>query len=297
MSKVFQFFKMTAFSAALSLGTSYADAPTEAGKPVVTDKPVDSATTTQAPTKEEVSQISEAFGNFIGRNLKTTGIDFDIEAIVKGIRDGAAGKPSPLSDADYEKKMIALQESAFKKMAETNLKSAESFLQSNASKQGVKVLEPGKLQILILKEGSGPEVKEGFSPQITYTGKYIDGTVFGSSEDAGGPITIPLDQTIPGFSKGLLGMKEGEKRRIFVHPDLGYGTTGHLQPNSLLIFDVEVIKANNQDDKSALKLNPKNAGYAADEDEDELDDDSDDDGSTESPKHNHNPAQNQKKNS
>ena len=44
------------------------------------------------------------------------------------------------------------------------------------------------------------------------------------------PITIPLDQTIPGFSKGIVGMKEGEKRRLFVHPDLGYGTTGQLPP-------------------------------------------------------------------
>ena len=41
-------------------------------------------------------------------------------------------------------------------------------------------------------------------------------------------------------------MKEGEKRRLFLHPDLGYGTTGHLPPNSLLIFDVEVVKANQE---------------------------------------------------
>lgn len=254
---------MSAFSAALSLGTAYAaDAPAEAGKPAIAGKPAEAASSaTQAPTKEEISQLSEAFGNFIGRNLKTTGIDFDIDAVVKGIRDGAAGKPSPLSDADYEQKMIALQESAFKKMAETNLQAADAFLKSNADKPGVKVIEPGKLEFLVLKEGNGPEVKEGSSPQINYTGKYIDGTVFGSSEDAGGPITIPLDQTIPGFSKGLLGMKEGEKRRIFVHPDLGYGTTGHLQPNSLLIFDVEVIKANAQDekDRAALKLGGKTA--------------------------------------
>jgi len=38
-------------------------------------------------------------------------------------------------------------------------------------------------------------------------------------------------------------MKEGEKRRLFVHPEVGYGTSGQLLPNSLLIFDIEVIKA------------------------------------------------------
>jgi len=82
---------------------------------------------------------------------------------------------------------------------------------------------------------------------INYTGKYIDGTVFGSSETAGGPITVPIDQTIPGFSKGIVGMKEGEKRRLFVHPDMGYGTTGQLPPNSMLIFDIEVVKATSPD--------------------------------------------------
>ncbi len=223
------------------------------------------------PTKEELTQISEAFGNFIGKNLKATGIEFDIDAIVKGIRDGAAGKPSPLSDAEYEQKMIALQESAFKKIADTNLKAAEAFLATNAKASGVKELEPGKLQILIVQEGNGPAVTESSTPQINYTGKYIDGTVFGNSEDAGGPITIPLDQTIPGFSKGLLGMKEGEKRRIFVHPDLGYGTTGHLQPNSLLIFDVEVVKASAPLDKN---FGAKGGSF---DDDDFDDEDADDD--------------------
>lgn len=268
MSK--KFFLRTTMSALLVCGSAFAvDAPS------ATAKTAPSTTTTTPPTKQELSQISEAFGNFIGRNLKTTGIEFDIDAIVKGIRDGAAGKPSPLSDAEYEQKMIALQESAFKKVAEDNLKAADVFLTTNAKASGVKEVEPGKLQILVLKEGTGPVVTESSTPQITYQGKYIDGTVFGSSDDAGGPITIPLNQTIPGFSKGLLGMKEGEKRRIFVHPDLGYGTTGHLLPNSLLIFDVEVVKASAPLEKGAMG-NGKNSNDFSDEDDD-LDEDADDD--------------------
>ena len=39
-------------------------------------------------------------------------------------------------------------------------------------------------------------------------------------------------------------MKEGEKRVIYIHPDLAYGTYGSLPPNSLLIFEIEVVKAN-----------------------------------------------------
>ena len=42
-------------------------------------------------------------------------------------------------------------------------------------------------------------------------------------------------------------MREGEKRRIYVHPELGYGTAGHLPPNSLLIFDIEVLTAGTEE--------------------------------------------------
>ena len=43
-------------------------------------------------------------------------------------------------------------------------------------------------------------------------------------------------------------MKEGEKRRIYIHPELGYGTRGRLPPNSLLIFDVEIVEAESDSD-------------------------------------------------
>lgn len=191
----------------------------------------------------DLPKISHALGHFIGRNLKAPGIEFDLDSMIKGLRDGAAGKPAPMSDEEYEKAMTQLQEKAFHSLADKNLEAANSFMQTNATTKDVIEIEPGKLQYVILEQGTGPTVPEHGTPQINYTGKYIDGTVFGSSDSAGGPITIPIDQTIPGFTKGIAGMKEGEKRRLFVHPDLGYGKAGQLPPNSMLIFDIEVIKA------------------------------------------------------
>jgi peptidylprolyl isomerase len=201
------------------------------------------------PANEEISKadilrVSEAFGHFIGRNIKSPGIQLDIDSIIKGMRDGATGKPAPMNEKDYETLMMRVQESAFKKLSADNLAAANAYMEKNAKEKNVTTLEPGKLQYTTIKPGDGAVVVEHNSPQIEYTGKYIDGTTFGSSVDTGGPITIPLDQTIPGFSKGIIGMKEGEERRLFVHPDLGYGTSGHLAPNSLLIFDVKVVKAN-----------------------------------------------------
>lgn len=212
-------------------------------------------TTPQAQKKDEIQdadikRLSEAFGNYLGKNLNAPGIKFDLDSIIKGMREGADGKSSPMSDQEYDELLNRVQEKAHRVLSEENLKAAQEFIAKNAKEKGVIEIEPGKLQYTVIKEGTGPAVQPHASPQIAYTGKFIDGTVFGSSEEVGGPITIPLDQTIPGFTKGLLGMKEGEKRRIFVHPDLGYGTMGQLPPNSLLIFEVEIVKANTAGDQA-----------------------------------------------
>lgn len=232
-------------------------------------KNAQNGTNDQSSDEIDMKKLSEAFGNFIGRNLKSPGVAFDLDSIIKGMREGAAGKPSPMNDQEYEAMMLKVQERAFNRLSDDNLKAAEAFLAKNAQDSNVKTLVPGKLQYMIVKEGSGPAVPEHGTPSINYTAKYLDGTVFDSSEAAGGPVTIPLDQTIPGFSKGIVGMKEGEKRRLFVHPDLAYGKTGQLPPNSALIFDVEVVKVKGEN------KNLKDEDEDNDEDEDEDHDDRD----------------------
>lgn len=216
----------------------------------------------------DMKKLSEAFGHFIGKNLQSPGLSFDLDSIIKGIREGAAGQPSPLNEKEYEEMMTAVQEKAFKEMSENNLKSANDFMQKNQKEKGVVEVVPGKLQFSILKEGTGATVEPHSSPKINYSGKYQDGTVFGTSEEMGGPITIPLDQTIPGFSKGIIGMKEGEKRRLFVHPDLGYGTSGQLPPNEMLIFDIELVKANSESPKAKIPSNAANEDDDVNDDED-----------------------------
>lgn len=233
----------------------------------------------------DMKKLSEAFGNFIGKNIQSPGLSFDLEEIIKGIRDGAAGKPSPLTEKEYEEMMATVQEKAFKEMASTNLKKADAFMEKNMKESDVKEIVPGKLQYTTLKEGYGTVVEMTSSPQIQYLGKYQDGTVFGSSEEMGGPITIPLEQTIPGFSKGIVGMKEGEKRRLFVHPDLGYGTTGQLPPNELLIFDIEVVKAHVDQEKGKASKGGMHDGETSDAEEDDafyLDGEDEDDSEPES---------------
>jgi FKBP-type peptidyl-prolyl cis-trans isomerase FklB len=49
---------------------------------------------------------------------------------------------------------------------------------------------------------------------------------------------------IPGWREALLRMKEGSRWQIFVPSDLAYGPKGGsgIEPNSTLIFDVELLR-------------------------------------------------------
>lgn len=204
----------------------------------------DTPSESPADDQENLKKLSEAFGHFIGRNLKNPGIDFDLELVIKGMRNGAAGQEPPIPDDEYEKLMGTFQAKAYFEMADMNLKATTAFFEENAKLAGVVELEPGMLHYQILEKGEGETVKEGDTPLIHFKGTFLDGETFGSSEQVGGPVPLPLDQTIPGFKKGIVGMHEGEKRKIFVHPDLGFGTSGNFPPNTTIIFEVKVEKAN-----------------------------------------------------
>lgn len=193
-------------------------------------------------TDQDVEKISETLGHLIVRHLQNPGFTFRLEKIIQGIQDEAAGKPSPLSEEEYEQTIAMIQESLFLKEAEKNLSEATQFLEKNAHETGV-ISVDDKLQYKVAACGSGEIVNADSVPLIHYTGKLLNGSVFASSREGESPISLPIKQTIPGFSKGLVGMKEGEKRILYIHPELAYGVAGHLPPNSLLIFEVEIIKS------------------------------------------------------
>ena len=193
-----------------------------------------------APENNDVLKISEALGHLMGKQLDSIGFKFDIAQVIKGLQDAKQGKGSPMTEMECIQAITAVQETIFKKEAGENLKKADEFFTQNSSKEGVVTLEPGKLQYKIEKAGTGAAVQEHDSPLIRYTGKFLDGSIFDTSKE---DEMISLDETIPGFTKGLIGMKEGEKRTLFIHPELGYGTKGYLPPNSLLTFEVEIVKA------------------------------------------------------
>ncbi|HLB53170.1 MAG TPA: FKBP-type peptidyl-prolyl cis-trans isomerase [Chlamydiales bacterium] len=189
---------------------------------------------------EEERLLSEALGHLIGKNLKTMEIPLDLNALAKGLKEEAAGLPSPLSDEECIQRLALIEEKNDSLKREKNLAEAEEFLSENGEKSCISSLLDGKVQFEVLKEGDGEEVKSYDSPLVRYEGKFLDGASFtsGSQEER-----IALEETIAGLSEGIVGMKEGEVRRIYIHPEVGYGPEDPLHPNNLLIFEVEILEA------------------------------------------------------
>lgn len=126
------------------------------------------------------------------------------------------------------------------------------------TKDSMKESMPSQLQTQILKAATDSQAKMPKSGKIVtvhYTGwlaerdaagNLVAGKKFDSSIDRGAPFqfVIGIGQVIKGWDQGVMGMKVGEKRRLVIPADLGYGARGAagvIPPNATLIFDVELL--------------------------------------------------------
>lgn len=101
------------------------------------------------------------------------------------------------------------------------------------------------LYVIVEKKGSGKSPVAGDKVKIHYTGKLIDGFVFDSSVEKGTPFefTLGRQQVIRGFDEGVSMMNKGEKAKLIIPSELGYGPRGNsrIPPSSTLIFDIELL--------------------------------------------------------
>lgn len=215
----------------------------EAVLPPVAEVEAPAVEFSEASTAQKVLEASEAFGVLMAKSIQTFGINYDTDKVVQGFKDGLQGKEKFKSRMECAQVMMCAQEAVFKELAAENLKKTEAFLDQNKSAEGIKELEANKLQYKVEKEGTGPVVDENSTPIIRYTAKFLDEPVEESAKDES-RINLREDELIVGFKKALIGMKEGEKRIVYIHPDLAFKNKEYNRhTNSVLTYEIEVVKA------------------------------------------------------
>jgi peptidylprolyl isomerase len=107
---------------------------------------------------------------------------------------------------------------------------------------------PSSLVVRDIVSGKGRPAKSGDQLTMQYVGvSYSDGKQFDASWDRGQPFKFQLGagMVIPGWDKGLVGIKPGGRRELIIPSDLAYGPQGQppaIGPNETLIFIVDAVK-------------------------------------------------------
>ena len=191
-----------------------------------------------------MDKLSYALGLSMGQNFKGSGVDkLNADDFADALR-AVYGEGTPAMTYDEAKQVVQEYFTNLQaKAGEMNAKAGKEYLANSAKEEGVKVTESG-LQYLVVKEGNGKKPGPNDVVTVHYTGRLIDGTVFDSSVERGEPATFAVGQVIPGWVEGLQLMSEGSAYRLFIPSELAYGEhgTGPIQPNSTLIFDVQLLK-------------------------------------------------------
>jgi len=200
---------------------------------------------------EEVVHISRAFGKQVGDYMLRAGVEIDRPMFTKGWQDVLDGNDPMLSKEEMAKHGRAFQQKAMerfrefrRKKAEDNKAAAEAFLEENAAKEGVVVLESG-LQYKVLQEGAGASPAATDNVKVHSRGRLLSGTEFDSSYKRNQPAQFTVNRGIKGRTEALQLMKEGDKWELYIPPDLAHGLLGKppiIGPNELLILEVELIE-------------------------------------------------------
>ncbi len=201
----------------------------------------------QAAIEDDAAKASYSLGYRFAENVQRQfGEDLSQDAFLRGVSDKLAGAEAAVSDEEAQRVLTEMMEARQAQAAGDaldNLEEGLSFLEKNAQREGVIVLESG-LQYEVLEEGEGEKPDASDLVTTHYEGRLIDGTVFDSSYQRGEPATFPLNRVIPGWTQGLQLMSPGAKYRLYVPADMAYGERGagdSIPPNSVLIFDVELL--------------------------------------------------------
>lgn len=184
----------------------------------------------------------------------------EVDWISAGIMSHVQGEPPA---TDLNESQLALQEyfsnretMIQERQLEKNRREGQDFFDSLFGVPGKLSLGTG-LFYEILEPGNDVRPDSSDSVTVHYTGTFLDGTVFDSTEGKA-PISFKLGDVIDAWEQGLPLIGEGGKIKLYVPSKLGYGDEPRpgVPPASTLIFEVELIKVGLPEDAEGEVADP-----------------------------------------
>lgn len=164
--------------------------------------------------------------------------EINMEMFRKGADDTMAERGYWVDSSIWEKVVNDWQAKRTAFIAERNLEAAGHFLEKNASKFMVGTSESG-LQYIINDVGGERKIRSSSTVRLKYTGMDTNGKIFDSQV-----ADFRVSKLIPGLKEGLCMLGEGGSMILYIPPQLAYGSnwSGNIEPNSLVVYNVEVEK-------------------------------------------------------
>ena len=132
----------------------------------------------------------------------------------------------------------------------------EQILKEYFAKNKIKATRTASgLYYVVKKKGTGPNAKANQQVNMNYLGRFLDGKKFdGNVDENFAPVpgrtlltfTLGVHQVIAGWDEGIQLLNKGERAVLYIPSALAYGPGGRpsIPPNSILMFDVELVSMN-----------------------------------------------------
>lgn len=211
------------------------------------------ATQPERELKTYKQKRSYQTGLMYGLRLRREALPMDVQALLWGVYDAFTGKRlltnAQLSEIkrqhDQElKDHRAKRLTQLKKLVEDNLAEGKAFMEGNKQDKDVVVMANG-LQYKVMEKGEGAFPNPSDTVVVRYKGWFIDGKEFANIGQGTFNVKLDAPNTLKGWSQGVKRMQVGSTHRLFIPPELAFGSEVKLgrriQPGATVIFEIELL--------------------------------------------------------
>lgn len=192
-------------------------------------------------------EFAYAYGYILTFQIMSQGIELDRIAFPYGMLNRLYNEKALLTTdemnaaiEDYIAYLNQVITEYIQQMAGENLKEAEAFLAENAKNENIESISD-----LLQLEFTARSQEESAMPSaedtvvVNYTLRDKDGNIIEQNDG----VSFPLSGVIEGFRSAITNMHVGDSVTAYIHPSIGYGESGAgaIEPNQLLIFDIDLI--------------------------------------------------------